>query len=172
MCVNSLSAFSPRESSKSVADGHPKGHRGCGLGAPSRVRTLRELSSARQLRGIQRGRGEPRRPRCVKREPDLFDLAEGLAPHWTRISNAVLSVVRESSTWQFVRTGSIGAQARSRTDSVRRTAGRAANQNRKPRATDSRHCEIRAISSSISTGLTAWASKPAWRVRSRSWSCP
>src|SRR4051812_32149304 len=31
-CVNSLSPLSPRESSKSVAVGHPKGHRAAGLG--------------------------------------------------------------------------------------------------------------------------------------------
>ena len=39
VCVNSLSAFSPRESSKSVSDGPPKGHRGLLTGVSVGVRT-------------------------------------------------------------------------------------------------------------------------------------
>ena len=78
---------------------------------------------AGQSRGIQRGSRELPPSGCVKQPGDLFDLAKGLAPHWPLISNAVLCVVRESRTCQFVRTGSIGAQARSRTDSVRRARG-------------------------------------------------
>ena len=71
--MDRLELFSPRESLKSVSDGHPKGHRGLLSGVPVRVRTDRESGEARQVRGVQRRIRERPLWRCVNQSVELFD---------------------------------------------------------------------------------------------------